>query len=395
MVSGCRRILFGLVATAGCVAAMMMWAKTMALPSQPSVVLLRTPGGGIEPQAALGRDGVLCMIYFDGNPAAGNIEYVTRKRGHTSFSAPIRVNSQPDSAVAIGAVRGPQMAVGRDGRVYVIWFGSAKARPRGPYGKTPVLFSRLNGDGAGFSPQRNLMQWTENVDGGLSIAADQRGDVYAVWHARGAEPGEAHRRVYLAASQDDGNSFSREVPISPSSLGACGCCGMKTFVDRRGTLFVLYRAAGEGIHRDMTLLVSTNRGRSFGVHDLSRWKLDACPMSTASLAEGGGRVVAAWEKAGQVYFDQMDERTLAIDPALAAPGAEGTRKHPVVAENAKGQVLFAWTEGTAWMKGGSVAWQLFNSHGEPMGAEGHAPGLPVWGLISVFAAPNGGFTLIY
>lgn len=388
-------ILYGLVAVACCVVATMMWAKTRLPPSRPAVVLLRTPGGGIEPQAVLGRDGVLRMIYFEGNPSAGNIEYVTRKPGDRSFSAPIRVNSEPGSAVAIGAVRGPQMAVGRDGRVYVIWFGSAQARPRGPEGKTPVLFSRLDDDGTDFSPQRNLMQWTTEVDGGLSIAADQRGNVYAVWHARGAEPGEAHRRVYLAVSHDNGKAFSREVPISPAALGACGCCGMKAFVDRRGTLFILYRAAAKSIHRDMTLLVSTNHGRSFGVRDLSRWKLDACPMSTAALAEGDGRVLAAWEKAGQVYFDQIDPRTLTVDPTLTAPGEAASRKHPVVAENAKGQVLFAWTEGTAWMKGGSVAWQLFNARGEPIGAEGHAPGLPVWGLLSVFAAPNGNFTLIY
>lgn len=394
MFSGGRRILYGIVAAVGCAAAMMVWAKTTST-SPPSVVILRTPGGGIQPQAVLGRDGVLRMIYFEGNPAAGNIEYVTRERGARSFSAPIRVNSQPGSAVAIGSVRGPQMAVGQDGRVYVIWFGSAQARPRSADGKTPVLFSRLNAGGAVFSPQRNLMQWTRNVDGGLSIAADQRGDLYAVWHARGAEPGEAHRRVYLAVSHDNGNSFSREVPVSPASLGACGCCGMKAFVDRRGALFILYRTAAEGIHRDMTLLVSTNGGRSFMVHDLSRWKLDACPMSTAALAEGGGRVLAAWEKAGQVFFDQIDPRTLEVDPALAAPGVARSRKHPVVAENAKGQVVFAWTEGTAWMKGGSVAWQLFNSRGEPIARAGHASGLPVWGLPSVVAAPDGNFTLIY
>lgn len=393
MFSGRRRGLYGIVAAVGCSAAMMVWAKTTST-SPPSVVILRTPGGGIQPQAVLGRDGVLRMIYFEGNPAAGNIEYVTRERGARAFSAPIRVNSQPGSAVAIGSVRGPQMAVGQDGMVYVIWFGSTQARPRSPAGKTPVLFSRLR-DRRAFSPQHNLMQWTQNVDGGLSIAADQHGDVYAVWHARGAEPGEADRRVYLAVSHDNGNSFSREVPISPASLGACGCCGMKAFVDRRGALFVLYRTAAEGIHRDMTLLISTNGGRSFMVHDLSRWKLDACPMSTAALAEGGGRVLAAWEKAGQVYFDEIDPLTLAIDPAVAAPGMTRTRKHPVVAENAEGQVLFAWTEGTAWMKGGSVAWQWFNASGERIGPEHHAPGLPVWGLLSVVAGSNGNFTLVY
>lgn len=371
------------------------WIGASSPAALPLVAVLRTPGRGIEPQAVLGQDGVLRMIYFVGDAAAGNIEYVERRPGAAEYSTPIRVNSQPDSAVAIGAVRGPQMAVGRDGRVYVIWFGSQRAEPRGPKGGTPVMFSRLDDSGRAFTPQRNLDQFTREVDGGLSIAADQRGDVYAVWHARGAEPGEAHRRVYLSVSRNDGKTFSRETPISPASLGACGCCGMKAFVDRRGTLFVLYRAAAENIHRDMTLLISSNLGRSFSVRRVSRWKLDACPMSTADLAEGGGDVLAAWERAGQVYFDEINPRTLQIHPAVAAPSTTDTRKHPVVAENARGQVLFAWTEGTAWMKGGSVAWQLFNANGEAAGPIGHAPGLPVWGLISVYARRDGNFTLIY
>ncbi|MDE3180719.1 MAG: hypothetical protein KGM47_13810, partial [Acidobacteriota bacterium] len=165
-----------LVGIASAVAAV-MYSKAATRPALPAVTLLRAPQCGIQPQTALDSRDVLHMIYFEGNAAAGNIEYVRRSPGAANFSAPIRVNSQPDSAVAIGTVRGPQMAIGRDGRVYVIWFGSSEARPRGPHGKTPVLFSSLNDSGTAFEPQRNLEQYTQNVDGGLSIAADQQGDV--------------------------------------------------------------------------------------------------------------------------------------------------------------------------------------------------------------------------
>jgi hypothetical protein len=37
------------------------------------------------------------------------------------------------------------------------------------------------------------------------------------------------------------------------------------------------------------------------------------------------------------------------------------------------------------MKGGSLGWQLFDRSGHPVGAEGHAAGVPVWDLPSVFA----------
>lgn len=31
----------------------------------------------------------------------------------------------------------------------------------------------------------------------------------------------------------------------------------------------------------------------------------------------------------------------------------------------------------------------------PVGAVGHAPGVPVWGMPTVYANPNGNFTIVY
>lgn len=360
----------------------------------PAINLLRTPHDGIQPQTVLARNGALHMIYFKGDASAGDIEYVRRDPAGKDFSQPIRVNSDPGSAVALGAVRGPQMAVGRNGRAYVIWFGP-QARSGDSTATMPVFFSRLNESGTAFEPQRNLMQYATGGDGGISVAADARGNVYSVWHATGEEPGDGHRRVYLALSTDDGKNFAREIPISPAALGACGCCGMRAFADEHGALYVLYRAAAQSIHRDITLLVSTDRGNTFRTLGVAPWELNACPMSTAYLSEGGQRVLAAWEKAGEVYFDQIDPASLKLSPPIAAPGDGNNRKHPAVATNASGQMLLVWTEGTGWSKGGSLGWQLFDNSGAPTGAEGHAPGIPVWGLPSVFADHQGNFSIVY
>src|SRR5438309_11846439 len=281
----------------------------------------------------------------------------------------------------------------RNGRVYVIWFGS-RAHPTPP-DTIPVFFSRMNNSHKAFEPQRNVMQYAKGGDGGISIAADARGAVYAVWHAMGAEPGEGHRRVYLARATDDGKTFAREVPISPPALGACGCCGMRAFADERGTLYVLYRAAAQTIHRDMTLLVSSDRGSTFRTATVAPWEVNACPMSTAYLSEGGHRVLAAWEKAGEVYFEQIDANSLAVSPPIGAPDDAANRKHPALAANANGKVLMAWTEGTGWHKGGSLAWQLFDSAGKPLAAKGSLPGIPAWDLPAVFADRDGNFTVVY
>lgn len=363
-------------------------------PRLPGITLMRTPNAGIEPRAIIDTNGVAHMIYFKGDASAGDIEYVRREPGAKDFSTPTRINSQPRSAIAIGTVRGPQMALGRGGRPYIVWLGSSEARPRGPDGTMPVLFSRLSDSGPSFEPQRNLIQYTREIDGGLSVAAEED-KVYVVWHARGEAPGEANRRVYLTLSTDDGKTFTREVPISPASHGACGCCGMRAFVDEGGTIYVLYRAAAENIHRDMTLLLSTDHGLTFRAMPVAPWELNACPLSTNDLSEDGQRVLAAWETAGQIYFTGIDTRSFMLSPPIAMPDQANTRKHPAVGANTSGQILMAWTEGTGWSKGGSLAWQLFDRTGRAVGPAGHAPGVPVWGLPSVFADAQGNFTIVY
>ena len=389
-----KRIVFSLMLALVVGTAVVRHSNHASSPATPTITLLRTPHEGIQPQTLVDHYGVLHMIYFRGDAYGGDIEYVSRMTGQMDFGPPIRVNSEPKNAVAVGTVRGPQMALGRNGRVYVTWFG---ARPESTDAtkSMPVLFSRLNDSHTAFEPQRNLMQYAKGGDGGISVAADAQGDVYAVWQAMGVQPGEDRRRVYLARSTDDGKTFAREVPISPATLGACGCCGMRAFAVERGTLFVLYRAARQGIHRDMTLLVSKDRGQTFGDTTLGPWELNACPMSTGYLSEGKKGVLAAWETASQVYFDSIDPTSLKASSPIPAPGDSNKRKHPAVAAGANGYVLLAWTEGTGWLKGGSLSWQLFDNAERLVGSEPHTPGVPVWGLPSVFADKQGNFTIVY
>jgi len=79
----------------------------------------------------------------------------------------------------------------------------------------------------------------------------------------------------------------------------------------------------------------------------------------------------------------------------ASPVAGLARKHPVAVANANDETLFVWTEGTGWAKGGSVAWQIFDQGGNAIGEKGRAPGVPVWGLPTAYAKPDGGFVIVY
>jgi hypothetical protein len=119
-------------------------------------------------------------------------------------------------------------------------------------------------------------------------------------------------------------------------------------------------------------------------------------MSSATFAESAGGVLGAWESYGQVYYAQIDPVAVRVSTPIAAPGAGGNRKHPAVAVNARGETLLAWVEGAGWQKGGALAWQRFDKEGRPTADKGRVEGgIPTWGLATVVARPDGGFTIFH
>lgn len=375
-----------------CLAMMLVTAASAAL---AEVRVERLPAGGIQPQAEVADDGTAHMIYFRGEAGAGDIFYVRRAPGDAAYSEPVRVNSQAGSAIAAGTVRGPRMALGRDGRVHVAWMGSSTAEPKAPGDATPMLYSRLNDEGTAFEPQRNVIQQAVGVDGGGTVAADGQGHVYVVWHGQGEQPGEAHRRVYVAVSEDDGQSFAHEVPASSADLGACACCGIEARVDARENLHILYRSATDSTERGAWLLSSRDGGSSFTADELEPWQINACPMSTGALAGTADRLSVAWETKQRISFATMPQGQSQPEGPHRATGRQANQKHPALAVNAAGQTLLVWAEGTAWARGGSVAWQVYDADGRAVGARGRADGLPAWGRPAAWAEPDGSFVICY
>ncbi len=357
------------------------------------VRFLKTPNGGLQPQAIVDSSGVIHLIYLYGDPAAADIGYVRKNPGESGFSAPIRVNNQPGSAIALGTVRGAHLALGRSDGIHVAWNGSSKAEPKGPRNSAPMLYSRWNGRNSGFEPERNVMKTASGLDGGGSLATDSLGNVFVAWHAQGQQRGqpiesEGNRRVWLARSTDDGRTFEEETPVSPAELGACGCCGMGAWADGAGNLYLLYRSAREIVNRDMYLLISRDRGHTFQATDLHPWHIGACPMSTVSLASGNGRVLLSWETRKQVYFAAVNIHNGTISRPVSAPGEGVNRKYPAIAVDQRGQILLVWTEGAGWKKGGSLAWQVFNEAGQPLASNPVLPGVPAWDFATAISVNN-------
>ncbi len=395
-----RQHLFTLSAVC-CLAAVLVTPGRSFATGAVAVETVRVPHGGIHPQAQVDSRGRVHLIYFRGDPLHGDAFYVRSDDDLRTFSDPVRVNSHPGSVVIVGSVRGPHLAIGRDDRVHVAWMGSDAAEPRAAGKQTPMLYARISDAGDGFEPQRNIVRRHTGLDGGGSIAADGEGNVYVAWHAPPAgTEGEESRQVWVARSRDDGKTFDEESAALPAPTGTCACCGIRVGAADGGRVFVVYRSATAHVHRDIHLLASADHGRTFRVAAVDPWEVGTCVMSTAAIANAGDDLLAAWETKDQVRLATLpataDARADAPRQPAPDTGAAGRRKHPALAVGPDGGGVIAWTEGTGWNKGGSVAWQAFDAAGRWLpDTAGRAAGVPAWGVPAVVRLKDGSFRVIY
>ncbi len=362
------------------------WLAVSPVRAEQKVVVERLPAGGVQPQSLVDAVGTVHLVYLTGESRASEVVYTSRRVTDTKFAPPLRVNTQPGSAVAAGTIRGAQLSVGEDGTVHVLWNGSQTATPKQGMG-SPLLYARKVAGSAAFEPERNLMGNTYMLDGGGSLAAGKSGQVYVAWHAsKTSQPGkETDRAAFLAVSSDGGKTFAPEREISPPKSGSCACCGLRLAVDGEGAVNVLFRAAFSALDRDLVWMKSKDQGKTFTTVQQDSWKIGQCPMSSAWLRDGW----AGWEVNGQVKFTSVD------GAKTFSPAGDVKRKHPVAVQTKDGSTLLLWTEGTGWQKGGSVVWQVIGPDGKQTGAVQKQEGLPVWGLATAWADAKNGWVVLY
>ena len=344
------------------------------------ITLQRLPEGGRLPQAIVDDTGAVHVVYFEGESRAGDLRYVQLSPGGSTWSEPKYVNSQAGTVVGIGPIDGGQVALGKDGRLHVVWF---------KLGRTEFLYTRTRDDGAGFEPQFSIAAG-EGVEAGPSVAADGAGNVYVFWHT--GDPPESDRSVFLAISRDDGFTFTPARSISGAAEGACDCCALHSIVDNSGVLYASYRGAGENTRRGQRLLTSRDQGETFSDELIDLWEINACPISTTGLTTGHQGTQVAWETQGQVFFSPVERLDNKITPSGTA---DARRRNPRVATSPNGTSLLVWGDAISWQAGGLFHWQQFDASGRPTGKHGTGPEIPDGSVPAVVAKPDGTFLVIY
>src|SRR5882724_9300372 len=97
------------------ISAVVLLVATFAT-AESTVTIRRIPAGGMQPQVAVDAGGVAHLIYLQGDPAKADVLYTRSIDGGATWAPPLRVNSLPGSAIALGTVRGAHLALGRNGR---------------------------------------------------------------------------------------------------------------------------------------------------------------------------------------------------------------------------------------------------------------------------------------
>jgi hypothetical protein len=231
------------------------------------VKTLRVPHGGEVPEVVLDGEGVLHMTYGWGLP--GNGYYVCSRDGGKSFTEPVQLNHDPDT-VTTGRERGPKLALGKGGVIHVVWMGYYKKAGGIIYtrstdgGKTfeperNLLDTKTGCDNATVAADRDgnvFVLWT---DGRLGNDADNPT----------ASP------IFLARSTDNGKTFSKNLPLHHDYPGrACGCCRLESQVGG-DNLYIAFRGGYKSI-RDPFLLKGPKGENDFKSVPISTddWKAD-------------------------------------------------------------------------------------------------------------------------
>jgi hypothetical protein len=275
-----------------------------------------------------------------------------RSSDSKTFDAPIRISAE-GMDLDLGAESGPNVAVGPAGEIYIVWAAGswAASKARATTGgqdatkqkSTPRAagHSGHTGHGKGGAPMRpgNLNIWLakSNDDGQTfskpikvnddadgpehrfpTAATDGHGNVFVAWLDKRMTNDERpnYCRVFVTVSNDGGKTFARNVDATggqPNSI--CHCCRIGLAVSSQG-VFAAFRNEIDDV-RDTFLVHSPNSLAEFSspaaIEDTG-WQIPMCPFNGPSLAlDDAANLHAAWATGGEIE----------IEPAVNEPTRTG------------------------------------------------------------------------
>ncbi len=281
--------------------------------------------------------------------------------GDTAPSPPVRVHPQRGLG-NLHTQAPPQVRVGPDGTVYVLW-SSRIPVPGRRFPASNLYLVRSTDQGQTFAPPCLVNDDAEGPPSSHTfhdLAIGREGIVYVSWidarrpdAQRSAETHRHHHETSSAgpdirvARSTDGCTFSPGVIVDSTS---CPCCRTALTIDAQGGLYVAWRKVFPGNVRDIVVAVSRDRGQTFSQPvrvQTDGWVLDGCPHVGPSLAvDDRQQLHVAWytgapERTG-IWYRRLSPQ---LRPVLAA--------QPLAQVLPIAQMRLAWDTHQMW-----AAWEV-------------------------------------
>lgn len=294
---------------------------------------------------AVARNGETFVAWTAQEGQTNNLYLARPGAGETK---PVRIN--PPGTAVDSLHQSPDIAVGREGEVYVSW-SSAKPKPEDVLFASDLRLSRSLDGGKSFDSHMRVNEdrLTSHSFEGLAVAAD--GTVLLSWID--SREGWEKAGTYLARIDKQGTHVAETKKLDGDT---CVCCRVDVATGPTDTVAVIWRKVFPGDIRDMVLSLSADNGRSFSSPTLvhaDRWQINACPHrgGTAGI-DGQGQVYTTWYTEGaqgkpNVLFAFFSEDRSFTSPQRLDTSTSSIPDHVRMAVDAAGRAIIVWEDSTA------------------------------------------------
>ena len=288
-------------------------------------------------------DGALWLAWA----AAGKVLVARSTDLGRTFTTPVAVNQEP-LELDWGPDARPQIAVDRDGRVFVAF---AIFKDKAFNGQ--VFYTRSTDGGRTFAPPVPITANTESQRfEGLALDAD--GSLFAAWlDKRNRVPAKARNETYIGAALAFAWSTDHGASVSDTRIAqdnTCECCRLGIAFAGPGRPAVAFRNVFGGTVRDhavMTFAYPSTPGPVYRI-SVDDWKTDACPHQGPNLAlSAAGTYHVSWFTSGSVrkglFYARSSDGGRTFSQPLAVGRGDRNPSHPYLTA-ASNALWLVWKE---------------------------------------------------
>jgi hypothetical protein len=224
------------------------------------VKTIRVPDGGEVPEVVLDARGVLHVTYGRGAP--GNAYYVQSSDFGKTFTRPVQLNRRADT-VTTGMERSPKLALGKDGVVHVVWLGYYKQGGGVWYTRSTDGGKSFEPERNLTEVRPAWDNATVAADQDGDVFALWTGQWPGLPNEDPKSP--VASPIIMARSTDNGRTFAKSELVKHDYPGrACGCCRLEAQVGPEGDLYIGFRGGYQNL-RDPHLLKGKKAENNFKV----------------------------------------------------------------------------------------------------------------------------------